>query len=278
MPFCRAGDLSVRVGRTFGDTAVIFTNLASTACQLQGIPRIRLLDNSGQVLSPVPTGSLITGAAPVELSAGVRDGGGITPPVAGQAQLRVFLPSTLCLARPSVKLEIVLPNAAGELAPAWARPAYQGPDCTQAFFASPFLDAVPATPTPFPPPDFSLEYVLPRSVAIGETLKYQVVLTNVSGRDIRFAMCPSYMESINGAALLRARYVLNCKPVGVFKSGETVTFAMEFPIVATQPDGCTHPSCLEWIRPGPNSFEWVIGPPFLAVGKTGAGTITLTNV
>jgi hypothetical protein len=279
MPFCRAGDLSVRVGRSglSGDTWVIFTNRGSTACQLQGIPRVRLLDSSGQVLSALPTAMDVADEAPVELRPGVRDGGGITPAVAGQAQLRVFIPSNLCLARPSVKLEIVLPHAAGALAPAWSRPAYQGPDCTGAFFASPFLDAIPPSPTPFPPPDFSLEYILPRSVVIGETLKYKVVLTNVSGRDIRFTTCPSYLESIDGATRLRARYLLNCKPVGVFKSGEAVTFAMEFPIVATHSGGCTEPSCLEWLRPGPNSFEWIIGPPFLAVGKNGSGTITLTN-
>ncbi|HYS01041.1 MAG TPA: DUF4232 domain-containing protein [Candidatus Eisenbacteria bacterium] len=279
MPFCQAADLSVRVGRSglSGDTSVIFTNRGSTACQLQGIPRVRFLDSSGQVLSPLPTPMLITETAPVELGTGVHDGGGIGPAVAGQAQLRVLMPSNLCLARPSVELEIVLPNGAGELFPAWSRPAYQDPDCTQAFFASPFLDAIPPTPRPFPPPDFSLEYIVPRSVVIGQTLKYEVALTNVSGRDVRFTTCPSYLESIDGATRLRARYLLNCKPVGVFKSGEAVTFAMEFPIVATHAGGCTEPSCLEWIRPGPNSFEWIIGPPFLAVGKNGSGTITLTN-
>jgi hypothetical protein len=195
----------------------------------------------------------------------------------GQAQLTIFMPADLCLPRPSVKLQIVLPNAAGEFAPDWARPAYQALDCSQRFFVSPFVSGISPTAEPFPAPDFSLEYILPISVAVGETLKYKVVLRNVSGRDIRFATCPSYLESIKGAALLRVRYLLNCKPVGVFKSGEAVTFAMEFPIVATHFGGCTEPSCLEWIRPGPNSFEWVIGPPFLAVGKTGAGAITLTN-
>ena len=278
MPLCRAGDLSVRVGRggLSGDTPVIFTNRGSTACQLQGIPRVRLLDSSGQVLSPLPTAMDIADMAPVELSADVRDGGGITPVVAGQAQLTVFMPSDLCLPRPSVKLEIVLPSAAGEFAPDWPRPAYQGLDCSQRFFVSPFVSAIPLTPGPFPAPDFTLEYILPVSVAISETLKYKVMLTNVSGRNIRFTTCPSYLEYLKGAAFLRTRYLLNCKPVGVFKSGETVTFAMEFPIVATHSDGCADPSCLEWIRPGRNSFEWVIGPPFLAVGKNGSGTITLT--
>jgi hypothetical protein len=279
MPFCRAGDLSVRVGRggVSGDTPVIFTNHGSAACQLQGIPRVRLLDRSGQVLPPLPTAMDIADETPVELSPGVRDGGGVTPAAAGQAQLTVFMRSDLCLPRPSVKLDIVLPSAAGELAPDWSRPAYQGVDCSQGFFVSPFVSAIPPSPAPFPSPDFTLEYILPASVAIGETLKYKVVLTNVSGRDIRFTTCPSYLEFLKGAAFLRGRYLLNCRPVGVFKSGETVTFAMELPIVATNSDGCADPSCLEWIRPGPNSFEWVIGPPFVAVGKNGSGAITLTN-
>jgi hypothetical protein len=280
MPFCRAPDLSVRVGRSglSGDTSVIFTNRGSTACQLQGIPRVRLLDSSAQVLSALPTAMDVADEAPVELRPGVRDGGGTTPAVVGQVQLTIFMPADLCLARPSVKLQIVLPNAAGEFAPDWARPAYQALDCSQRFFVSPFVGGISPTPEPFPAPDFSLEYIVPRSVVIGQTLKYEVALTNVSGRDVRFTTCPSYLESIDGTALLRARYALNCKPVGVFKSGETVTFAMEFPIVVTHSGPCADPSCsvLEWTRPGPNSFEWIIGPPFLAMGKNGSGTITLT--
>lgn len=281
MPFCRAGDLSLRVGRggVSGDTPVIFTNHSSTACQLQGIPRVRLLDRSGQVLPPLSTAMDIADEAPVELSAGVRDGGGITPAVAGQAQLTVFMRSDLCLPRPSAKLEIVLPSAAGELATDWARPTYQGVDCNQGFFVSPFVNAIPPTAAPFPAPDFTLEYILPGSVAIGETLKYKAVLTNVSGRDIRFTTCPSYLESIDGTSLLSARFALNCKPVGIFKSGETVTFAMEFPIVVTHSGLCADPACskVEWVRPGPNSVDWVMGAPFIAVGKNGEGRITLTN-
>ena len=84
MPFCQAADLSVRVGRSglSGDTSVIFTNRGSTACQLQGIPRVRFLDSSGQVLSPLPTPMIITETAPVEL------GTGVTTEVGSGRQLR----------------------------------------------------------------------------------------------------------------------------------------------------------------------------------------------
>jgi hypothetical protein len=258
---------------------VVFTNRSATACQLQGVPMVRVLDAAGQVLSPPPQQLDFNGLAPVELRPGVRDGGGITPAAVGQAQLTIGRPTLECSPRPSATIVFVLPDDAGQLRAGWPGAAFSGPLCSEGLWVSPFGPAaqLTPTPTPAPQPDFSVEYVLPESVAIGETLKYKVVLTNVSGRDIQFVTCPSYMEFLKGQAFLHARYLLNCRPVGLFKSGETVTFAMEFPIVSTHPDGWRF-SDPEWIQPGRSGLGWVLDLPFIAVNKTVSGQIGIVTL
>ena len=190
------------------------------------------------------------------------------PAVVGQAQLTVGLPSAQCQARPSARMLFTLPNGGGQLTTGWARPASAWVDCVQGLSVSPFASAIPPTPTPEPLPDFSVAYLMPTSVAIGQTLKYQVRLTNVSGRDIAFTSCPGYTELIKGpTAYVRARYVLNCNPVGLFRSGETVTFAMELPIVS--PPDFAH------MGPGGNPIAWILDWPY-HTDFSGAGWITLT--
>jgi hypothetical protein len=273
MRYCQAADLSLRVGRTGAAagtsyTSFVFTNRSSTQCQLQGVPIVQILDASGQALSP-PQGTLdFNDFSPVALFTGVQDQGGIMPAVVGQAQLTVGIPSAQCQARPSVRMLFTLPNGGGQVTTGWARPASAWVDCVQGLSVSPFASAIPPTPTPEPPPDFEVTFVMPTSVAIGQTLKYQVRLTNVSGRDIAFTSCPGYSEGIKGpTAYLRARYILNCNPVGLFKAGETVTFAMELPIVS--------PPDFVGIRPGVNPVWWGIDWPY-HTDFSGTGWITLT--
>ncbi|HYS01040.1 MAG TPA: DUF4232 domain-containing protein [Candidatus Eisenbacteria bacterium] len=274
MRFCQAGDLTLRVGRTgvgLGSayTSIIFTNRSSSTCQLQGVPRVRVLDAAGQVLSPPQAELDFNGPEPVELSPGVRDQGGIAPAVIGQAQLTIRRSSLECLPRPSATIVFVMPDSAGQLAADWPGSAFIGPGCSEGLGVSPFAGTSPATPQPTPSPDFAVAYVMPASVAIGQTLKYQVRLTNVSGRDIAFTSCPGYSEGIKGpTAYLRARYLLNCYPVGLFKAGETVTFAMELPIVS--------PPDFAGIRPGVNPVWWGIDWPY-RTDFSGTGWITLTT-
>lgn len=149
-----------------------------------------------------------------------------------------------------------------------ARSAYEGPDCGGGIFVSPFADAIPHPPTPEPPPDFHVEYVLPPSVPIGQTLKYKVRLTNVAGRDIAFTTCPGYSEGIKGeSGFLMVRYLLNCQAVGLFRSGETVTFAMELRISAA--------NYYDRLGPGFDMVGWWIDLPYRSDNK--GGMITLTN-
>jgi uncharacterized protein DUF4232 len=267
MRYCQAADLSLRVGRTGAAagtayTSFVFTNRSSTPCQLQGVPVVLLLDAGGRTLATSQEAGGGT-ATPVALLDGVTDGGGQSPAVAGQGDLEVGIASVLCLPRPSTTLAIDLRNSGGRLTTPWPRNAYSGGDCGGGIFVYPFGDALPHSPTPEPPPDFTVTPVLPSSVAIGQTLRYQVRLNNVSGHDIAFTSCPGYSEGMKGPAAVRARYVLNCNPVGLFKSGETVTFAMELPNI--QAGG-----------PGVNPVWWTIDWPYRA-DLSGAWWIMLTG-
>lgn len=236
MPFCVAADLSLRAGSRgaaagTGYTTLVFRNRSTTKCQLQGVPLVQLLDSLGRPLTTSQDSLPRGDGGPVALLPGVTDGGGITPAVPGQAQLYVGIASVLCMPRPSTALAVGLRNGGGRLTTPWVRSAYAGGDCGGGVYVPPFDDALPHTPAPEPPPDFTVKVIMPNSVAIGQTLQYQVRLTNVSGHDIAFTSCPAYSEGIKGpTAFLRARYVLNCQPVGLFRSGEAVTFAMELPI------------------------------------------------
>jgi hypothetical protein len=273
MRYCQAADLSLRVGRTGAAagtwyTSFIFTNRSSTPCQLQGVPIVQLLDAGGTPFSVQQSSLSADDQYPVALIPGTADTGGITPAVAGQAQLDVGIASVLCLPRPSTTLAVDLPNGGGRLATAFGKGAYEGPDCGGGVYVSRFADAIPHSPAPEPSPDFEVAFVMPPSVAIGQTLKYQVRLRNISGRDIAFRSCPGYTEGIKGpTAYVRARYILNCNPVGLFRSGDTVTFAMELPIVA--------PPEFSGMGPGVNPVWWGIDWPY-RTDLTGAGWITLT--
>lgn len=276
MRYCQAADLNLRAGRGgvaagTGYRTLVFTDRSSTDCQLQGVPLVQLLDSVGRPLTASQDRLAGGDGGPVALLPGVTDGGGITPAVPGQAQLSVGIASVLCMARPSTALAVGLPNGGGGLTIPWVRSAYVGGDCGGGIYVTPFGDALPHTAPPEPPPDFTVKLALPVSVVIGQTLKYQVRLTNVAGHDIAFTSCPGYTESMKGgSAGLRVRYVLNCRPIGLFKSGETLTLAMEFPISAMSPvESFGDP------RPGVNPIWWGLDWPYQ--GSNGHGTITLTG-
>jgi hypothetical protein len=276
MRFCVAADLAIREGRTGAAagtsyTTFVFTNRSATECQLQGVPLVQVLDSVGRPVvasqDNLPGGD----GGPVALLPGMTDGGGITEAIPGQAQLSVGIASVLCLPRAGTALAVSLPNGGGRLTIPWDFGAYAAGDCGGGIYVPPFADALPHLQVPEPPSDFAMELFLPASVAIGQTLKYQVRLANVSGHDIAFTTCPTYIESTKGGtANFRVQYVLNCRPIGLFKAGETVTLAMEFPMSATSPV-----ESLGAPRPGVNPVWWGLDWPHQQSG--GRGTITLTT-
>ncbi len=111
MRFCVAADLVLRAGRTGAAagttyTTFVFTNRSTTECQLQGVPLVQLLDSLGRPVAASQDNLPGGDGGPVALLPGVTDGGGITPPVPGQAQVSVGIASVLCVARPGTALAV----------------------------------------------------------------------------------------------------------------------------------------------------------------------------
>jgi hypothetical protein len=85
----------------------------------------------------------------------------------------------------------------------------------------------------------SIALKLPDHVRAGQSLHYQVVLTNTSGAPFHFrGECPSYTEDASRPGLKNlANYQLNCSAVEWLGANESVTFAMVLDIPADTPPG-----------------------------------------
>jgi hypothetical protein len=79
----------------------------------------------------------------------------------------------------------------------------------------------------------------PSSVVVGQPLRYEVTLSNVSGAPFHFDRCPPYREAMDTVPRKQVlgMYQLNCVPVGTLASAGTVTFAMVLEIPADAPTG-----------------------------------------
>lgn len=69
---------------------------------------------------------------------------------------------------------------------------------------------------------------LPATLVAGQTLRYEVTITNDSGAPILFDTCPAYDEGFTPDAMVS--YLLNCGPIGRLEAGANATFAMEFTV------------------------------------------------
>jgi hypothetical protein len=76
----------------------------------------------------------------------------------------------------------------------------------------------------------------PARAVAGRQLKYEVTLTNISGRPVLFGECPAYVEQL-GPGGPRAHYRLNCQPAGIIAPGASATFAMVFDLPSDLPAG-----------------------------------------
>jgi hypothetical protein len=236
MPFCQAAELSVRIGRTGAAagtewTDLVFTDVGATPCQLMGVPALTFRDGSGAQAAPVNSLATDTSSEPVALAPGVPAGLARSDAAAGQAYLMMGVPSILCLAKPIARIDVALPGGSGHLTTAWVN----GPAADTASYCyhgsiavEGFVTGAPPTPAPEPVPDFVITAALPSSIKLGQTVHYDVMLTNNSGQVLQFATCPGYTESIKGVT--SRRYLLNCSSIGAWAPGRSINFAMEFPL------------------------------------------------
>jgi len=159
---------------------------------------------------------------------------------------------------------MVLPNNRGSLDVPSQEITYSwGGECegavVQRMEVSPFV-ATQAQPTYVDSSPLSITVNLPNHVRAGQSLAYQVVLTNASAAPFRFHDCPSYTEDASRTGRKNlANYQLNCSSVGWLGPGESVTFDMVLDIPVDTP-------------PGSGSLRWEMRSAF----GGGEGSVTLT--
>jgi hypothetical protein len=239
-PTCRLADLYV--GSLGGNgagghiiSAIGITNHGKAACSLIGFPGVSLVTSQGSTLqlpeqqasggwaapSPAQPAILLPNqAAPVSHTP--VDGAsfnfewyycdGTTPPVTAA--------------------DITLPGVAGVRRVAFGgldtgsrcdTPA-QGRMLLIGAIQGPNLESIAVTP---PAVRVTLAGV-PDNLVAGQTLRYEVTITNDSAAAISFDTCPAYDEGFTPDGMVS--YLLNCTPVGRLEAGASTTFAMEFTI------------------------------------------------
>jgi hypothetical protein len=78
---------------------------------------------------------------------------------------------------------------------------------------------------------------VPDTILAGQTIRYEITITNESKSAISFDTCPVYDEGFTPDEMMS--YELNCLPVRRLEAGSSATFAMEFavPPVSKTPAG-----------------------------------------
>jgi hypothetical protein len=140
--------------------------------------------------------------------------------------------------------------------------ACEGNASVQSIGVSPFLELMPQ-PRWIESSPLSIALKLPDYVRAGETLRYQVTLTNASGAPFHFhGECPSYVEdgSRTGSKIIGA-HELNCTGISWLAPNQTVTFAMELDFPASTP-------------PGPGELRWSLHSAYGGAQAVGLVTVT----
>jgi hypothetical protein len=277
---CAGADLRAAVGRGGAATGglifnmIYLSNHSDTTCMLEGTPQVLVKTSSGRTL-PLTQTNLATPWLPSPLIPALLSPRSPDPQLQygrsnsfGQASLMFSLWD--CPANPSLSvLTIVLPNDRGVISlPAndtalSGGGACEGGNIVQRIEVSPFAGTEPQ-PTWADQSQLSINIKVPDHVRAGQSLHYEVVLTNRSGAPFRFHDCPSYTEdaSRQGKKNL-GNYQLNCSLVGWLGPDESVTFAMVLDIPADTP-------------PGTGSLRWEMRSAFGRADGSVALTVTTT--
>ena len=238
-PACRLADLYVASGGSNGATGhvlytIAITNHAKSACSLIGSPGVSLVTAQGTSLSlpqqPELGGMVGTAKSrpvlppsqPQPVAHQAFDGAsfmfewyycGGTPPQVAFAD--VTLPGAAGVSRvPLLPAGPQIPSRCDD--PSQGRVLLVGP------IEGPGAESVAVTP-----PTLGVTLAgLPATLAAGQTLRYQVTITNGSTAAITFESCPAYEEGFTPDAM--DSYLLNCGPVGRLEAGASATFAMQF--------------------------------------------------
>jgi hypothetical protein len=122
----------------------------------------------------------------------------------------------------------------------------------------------PEPPMPRPLP-LRVDITAPSTARPGQTITYLVTLTNYSRRPVAFdTTCPAYTQQLGTTrrrTWIRRALVLNCAATPSIAPGKNATYAMRFTIPAST-------------NPGPNAIVWQFVP--IGTGDAGKATLTIT--
>ncbi len=270
---CVASDLYAVSGHGNGAGGQVFnqvllSNHSATPCLLAGTPQLFLRTGAGR---SIPLPQVDTLAPWIQTPPGPALMAPNSPAPQPQSVQADFGQASLiysmwdCPTNPSFSsVMIVLPNQGGTLMLLGAGASYSwGGECEGAVLQRMAVSSFVATQ---PPPTWvdksplSINVKVPGRVRAGQSLYYQVVLTNASEAPFRFHDCPSYTEDASRPGLKNlANYQLNCASVGWLGPNESVTFDMVIDIPADTPTGT-------------GSLRWEMRSAF----GSGVGNATLT--
>jgi hypothetical protein len=255
-PPCTARQLEAAV--TFGgaagghvSTPVILRNRGVSACSLQGLADVGVVDAAGSLLAQAlgagggrtffPDGPVV----PVLMEPGtapLRSG----EPVPGEGergQAWMNLDWYDCRHRQAALVLVDLPAGGGRISAPYSLTTPYWPVCdSPGHGADSGLLRGPLSPSGLQPPPVlaliavAITIAAPAPVRRGSTARYTVALLNRSQADYRLDPCPDYAE-ILGQKQAMATYQLNCGPVGTLKPGASATFEMHLAVPATLAPG-----------------------------------------
>jgi hypothetical protein len=240
-PACRLADLYVKSGGSNGATghvlyAIAITNHGKTACSLTGSPGVSLVTPQGAAVSlpeqpelggmvgTAKSKAILTPNQPEPIPHQAFDGasfmfewyycGGTPPEIAA---VDITLPGSDGVRRvPLLPQGPQIPSRCDD--PSQGRVVLVGP------IQGPSAESIAVTP---PALRVTLAGV-PETIVAGQTIRYEVTITNESKSAISFDTCPAYDEGFTSDAM--ASYLLNCGPLGRLEAGASATFAMEFSV------------------------------------------------
>jgi hypothetical protein len=275
---CVAADLRAVPGHGNGASGQIFntvllSNHSASPCRLEGTAQVLLRTSAGktlslpQVMTSLPWMNAPPG--PALMAPNAPDPQPEQGSQIGWGQASFAYSMWDCPAnRAFSSVMIVLPNQRGTLTLAADGAGYsgggqcEGGAVVQRMEVAPFIGTEPA-PVWVDTSPLSINIKLPDHVRAGQSLHYQVVLTNASGAPFHFrGECPSYTEDASRTGRKNlANYQLNCSAIGWLGPNDSVTFAMVLDIPADTP-------------PGAGSLRWEMRSAY-GSGE-GIGTVTVT--
>jgi hypothetical protein len=274
---CLAADLRAVIGHGNGASGEIFNNVllsnhSASACLLEGTPQVLLRTSAGRTIS-LPQANVLppwlhTPPGPALMASNSPDPQPEKGSQVGWGQASLVYSMWDCPAnRPFSSVMIVLPNQRGTLTlPADGAGYSWGGQCegtvVQRMAVGPFVATEPP-PVWVENSALSITLSLPDHVRAGQTLHYQVIVTNASGAPFHFhGECPGYTEDASRTGHKNvANHELNCSGVGWLGPNESVTFAMQLDIPADTP-------------PGPGTLRWAVH--YAYGGAQASGSVTVT--